>query len=97
MKSRLQVCIALACAALNAPAFAVDYAEERGVVPAAVPPSPDETGKVSNVPQWNAARAPASVGDFFARADANADGALTPGEFQNAAILARSISPRPRG
>jgi hypothetical protein len=123
MKTRLMISVVLASAVLSAPAFAVDYAQERGVAPSTMPYSPDETGKVSNPPNspqaWPATPVAAlpqpTVADYFARydvnrdgvvswaeaqvdgdlvrafgqADANRDGALTPIEFQNAALLAR--------
>jgi len=49
---------AVAFAAGNA--AAVDYPEEYGVVPSAIPPSPDESGLVRNVPAWasTSSRAP---------------------------------------
>lgn len=124
MKTRLSISIALAFSALSASALAVDYAEERGVTPSVVPPAPDETGSVHNVPQWSTPRGRAATpAEFFARydvnrdgvvswaeaqadpdlvqvfarADINGDGMLTPGEFQDAAVLARGIAPFPRG
>jgi EF hand domain-containing protein len=50
---KLAKTILSACAfGLAASAFAVDYPEERGVVPSVIPPSPDESGVVNNVPRW---------------------------------------------
>jgi hypothetical protein len=88
MKCRL-VCIALSSAALCVPALAADYPEERGSVPSAVPPSPDESGRVNNVPQWNVARTPATAADFFAHYDANRDGVVSWAEAQSDADLVR--------
>jgi hypothetical protein len=34
-------------------AFAVDYPEERGLVPSVIPAAPDESGIVRNVPRWS--------------------------------------------
>lgn len=71
--------------------MAIDYPEERGVVPAVVPPAPDETGRVNNVPEWRgfAPVAPAagpaaanSIDDYFARYDTNHDGVITWNEAQ---------------
>lgn len=75
-------------------AAAIDYPEERGVVPSVVPPAPDETGRVNNVPQWRSVApvAPAaalaansaanSIDDYFARYDTNHDGIITTREAQ---------------
>jgi len=35
-----------------ASALAADDQEERGLVPSVVPPAPDESGRVNNVPAW---------------------------------------------
>ena len=86
MNSRLCISIGLATAALSASAFAVDYPEERGVIPSVVPPAPDETGTVHNVPQWRGASAP-SVSDYFARYDVNRDGVVSWAEAQADADL----------
>ncbi len=73
------------------PAAAIDYPEERGLVPSVVPPAPDETGRVNNVPQWRVTpgaptEAPVaaanSIDDYFARYDANHDGVITWSEAQ---------------
>lgn len=85
-----------ACAlGLSASAFAVDYPEERGVVPSVVPPAPDESGTVNNIPAWRSspealagAQEPQplasdrSVDSYFLRYDANRDGAITWDEAQ---------------
>lgn len=84
---KLSLCAALASAALSAPAFAVDYAQERGVAPSTVPLSTDETGKVSNAPTWSMAPGRASVSDFFVRYDANRDGVVSWAEAQADADL----------
>jgi hypothetical protein len=81
MKRRLVVSVVLATAALTAPAFAVDYAQERGVAPSSIPLSPDETGKVSNAPSFDASRG-STVAGFFARYDVNRDGAVSWAEAQ---------------
>jgi hypothetical protein len=83
--------IALGVAAVSfaGPAAAIDYPEERGVVPSVIPPAPDESGRVNNVPQWRSVTpvAPAptaanSIDDYFARYDANHDGVITWNEAQ---------------
>lgn len=102
--------IALGVAALSfaGPAAAIDYPEERGVVPSMVPPAPDETGRVNNVPQWRsvtpvapapsaATVAPApvaanSIDDYFARYDANHDGVITWNEAQVDPDLVRAFN-----
>lgn len=92
--------IALGVAALSfaGPAAAIDYPEERGVVPSMVPPAPDETGRVNNVPQWRsvapvASTAPVnSIDDYFARYDANHDGVITWSEAQVDPDLARAFN-----
>ena len=69
-------------------AAAVDYPEERGVVPSLIPPAPDETGKVNNVPAWRnlapvsspSVAAGNTVDDFFARYDTNRDGVIDANE-----------------
>lgn len=93
--------IALGVAALSfaGPAAAIDYPEERGIVPSVVPPAPDETGRVNNVPQWRTAtpvapapRAANSIDDYFARYDANHDGVITWNEAQVDADLAHAFN-----
>src|SRR4051812_5651759 len=95
------VLTATAFAAGNA--AAVDYPEEYGVVPSAIPPSPDESGLVRNVPAWgssalnSAAVAPApaagnTVDDFFARYDTNRDGVISADEAQADPDLARAFT-----
>jgi hypothetical protein len=61
---------------LTATALAVDYPAEYGVVPSIVPPAPDETGRVNNVPTGVSSRAP-TVDEFFARYDTNRDGVIS--------------------
>jgi hypothetical protein len=62
-------------------AAAVDYPEERGVVPSVIPPSPDEAGIVRNPAQWR--QIPVSPADqaniegYFLRYDANRDGVVS--------------------
>ena len=74
-------------------AAANDYPEERGVVPSVVPPAPDETGRVNNVPVWRSVPpgvstvtstppAARTIDDYFARYDANHDGVITWNEAQ---------------
>src|SRR5689334_24183660 len=74
------IALGIATFSLAGPAMAIDYPEERGLVPSVVPPAPDETGRVNNVPQWRtvtpvapAPRAANSIDDYFARYDANQD------------------------
>jgi len=94
--------IALGIAAFSfaGPAMAIDYPEERGVVPSVIPPAPDETGRVNNVPQWRSVApvAPAasvaagnSIDDYFARYDANHDGVITWSEAQVDPDLVRAF------
>ena len=79
-------------------AAAIDYPEERGVVPSLIPPAPDETGRVNNVPAWRsvAPAAPAaaanSIDDYFARYDANHDGVITWNEAQADADLVSAFN-----
>ena len=94
--------IALGVAALSfaGPAAAIDYPEERGVVPSAIPPAPDETGRVNNIPQWRsvapvtpaAPLAANSVDDYFARYDANHDGVISWSEAQVDPDLVRAFN-----
>ena len=77
-----------------ASAFAVDYPEERGVVPSVVPPAPDESGVVNNIPAWRTtpgADAPRAddrgVDSYFARYDTNRDGVISWEEAQQDADL----------
>ena len=95
--------IALGVAALSfaGPAAAIDYPEERGVVPSMVPPAPDETGRVNNVPQWGSVAPTAvpvapvaanSIDDYFARYDANHDGVITWNEAQVDPDLVRAFN-----
>ena len=95
--------IALGVAALSfaGPAAAIDYPEERGVVPSVIPPAPDETGRVNNVPQWRSVApvTPAvptaagnSIDDYFARYDANHDGVITWNEAQVDPDLAHAFN-----
>ena len=93
--------IALGVAALSfaGPAAAIDYPEERGLVPSVVPPAADETGRVNNVPQWRtvtpvapAPRAANSIDEYFARYDANHDGVITWAEAQVDADLAHAFN-----
>jgi hypothetical protein len=91
------IALGIAAFSLAGPAMAVDYPEERGVVPSIVPPAPDETGRVNNVPQWRgvAPVAPAaanSVDDYFARYDANHDGVITWNEAQVDPDLAHAFN-----
>jgi hypothetical protein len=102
MKTRLVISAALASAALSAPAFAIDYAQERGVAPSTMPYSPDETGKVSNAPSsiqaWPAtpvvvtAPQQLTVADYFARYDVNRDGIVSWAEAQADADLVRTFA-----
>jgi EF hand domain-containing protein len=82
-------------------AAAIDYPEERGVVPSVIPPAPDETGRVNNVPQWRSVTpvtpaAPVAAGnsidDYFARYDANHDGVITWNEAQVDPELVRAFN-----
>jgi hypothetical protein len=61
-------------------AAAVDYPEERGLVPSTVPAAPDESGIVRNVPSW--AGAGQGAESYFARYDANRDGTISWEEAQ---------------
>jgi len=79
-------------------AAAIDYPEERGLVPSVIPPAPDETGRVNNVPQWRSVTpvAPVAAGnsidDYFARYDANHDGVITWNEAQVDPELVRAFN-----
>ena len=84
------VLTATAFAAGNA--AAVDYPEEYGVVPSAIPPSPDESGLVRNVPAWRSAASGNTVDDFFARYDTNRDGVISWNEAQADPDLARAFT-----
>ena len=95
--------IALAVSAFSfaGSAMAIDYPEERGVVPSVIPASPDETGRVNNVPQWRSVTPVApvaapvaanSVDDYFARYDANHDGVITWNEAQVDADLVHAFN-----
>jgi len=92
------IALGIAAFSLAGPAMAIDYPEERGVVPSIVPPAPDESGRVNNVPQWSglAPVAPGaaanSIDDYFARYDANHDGVITWNEAQVDADLARAFN-----
>ncbi len=46
------IALGVAAFAFAGTAAAIDYPEERGVVPSQIPPAPDETGTVHNVPAW---------------------------------------------
>ena len=46
------IALGVAAFAFAGTAAAIDYPEDRGVVPSIVPPAPDETGTVHNVPAW---------------------------------------------
>jgi hypothetical protein len=61
-------------------AFAIDYPEERGLVPSTVPAAPDESGIVRNVPSW--ASSDQGVESYFTRYDTNRDGMITREEAQ---------------
>ena len=85
------IALGIAAFAFAGTAAAVDYPEDRGVVPSIVPPAPDETGTVHDVPAWRnlAPVAPAApigaaagntVDDFFARYDTNRDGVIDANE-----------------
>ena len=82
--------IALGVAALSfaGPAAAIE--------PSMVPPAPDETGRINNVPQWRSvAPAPVaanSIDDYFARYDANHDGVITWNEAQVDPDLVRAFN-----
>jgi hypothetical protein len=92
------IALGIAALSLAGPAMAIDYAEERGVVPSVIPPAPDETGRVNNVPQWRSVTpvAPVAAGnsidDYFARYDANHDGLITWKEAQVDADLAHAFN-----
>jgi hypothetical protein len=92
------IALGIAAFSLAGPAMAIDYPEELGVVPSIVPPAPDETGRVNNVPQWRnvAPVAPPaaanSIDDYFARYDANHDGVITLGEAQVDPDLVRAFN-----
>jgi len=92
------IALGIAAFSLAGPAMAIDYPEERGVVPSIVPPAPDESGRVNNVPQWSslAPVAPAakanSIDDYFARYDANHDGVITWNEAQVDPDLVRAFN-----
>ena len=92
------IALGIAAFSLAGPAMAIDYPEERGVVPSVIPPAPDETGRVNNVPQWRsvAPAAPStaanSVDDYLARYDANHDGVITWNEAQVDADLAHAFN-----
>ena len=92
VKTLLSVC----ALGIAGSALAVDYPEERGLVPSTVPAAPDESGVVRNVPSW--ANAPGgdtpladdqSVDSYFARYDTNRDGMITWEEAQQDPDLAR--------
>lgn len=81
------IALGVAALAFAGTAAAIDYPEERGIVPSIVPPAPDESGRVNNVPAWRSiapAAAPAApvagagntVDDYFARYDTNRDGVV---------------------
>ena len=80
------IALGIATFAFAGTAAAIDYPEERGVVPSLIPSAPDETGTVHNVPAWRnlAPVAPAAAGnsvdDFFARYDTNRDGVIDSNE-----------------
>jgi len=92
------IALGIAAFSLAGPAMAIDYPEERGVVPSVIPPAPDETGRVNNVPQWRsvAPAAPVAAGnsidDYFARYDANHDGVITWNEAQVDPELVRAFN-----
>ena len=92
------IALGIATFSLAGPAMAIDYPEERGVVPSVIPPAPDETGRVNNVPQWRsvAPAAPVAAGnsidDYFARYDANHDGVITWNEAQVDPDLVRAFN-----
>jgi len=60
---------------------AVDYPEERGVVPSVIPSSPDESGSVRNPTRWHEDRLSpaqrANIDEYFVRYDANRDGVVS--------------------
>ncbi|HYL89202.1 MAG TPA: EF-hand domain-containing protein [Burkholderiales bacterium] len=85
------IALGIAAVSFAGTAAAIDYPEERGVVPSIVPPAPDETGRVNNVPAWRnlapvspaapiGAAAGNTVDDFFARYDTNRDGVIDQNE-----------------
>ena len=82
------IALGVAAFAFAGTAAATDYPEERGVVPSLIPPAPDETGTVNNVPAWRnlapvsppSAATGNSVDDFFARYDTNRDGVVDSSE-----------------
>lgn len=92
------IALGIAAFSLAGPAMAIDYPEERGVVPSIIPPAPDETGRVNNIPQWRSVAPVApvaagnSVDDYFARYDANHDGVITWAEAQVDPELARAFN-----
>ena len=84
--------LAVCALGLSASAFAVDYPEERGVIPSVIPPAPDESGTVNNVPSWRGdPGAPLaderSVDSYFTRYDTDRDGVISYAEAQQDAEL----------
>ncbi len=96
------IALGVAAFAFAGTAAAVDYPEDRGVVPSIVPPAPDETGTVHNVPAWRgvapiAPVAPTtiaanSVDDFFTRYDTNRDGVIDWNEARADPDLVRAFT-----
>ena len=91
-KTLLSVC----ALGLAGSAFALDYPEERGVIPSIVPAAPDESGTVRNVPSWRGVPEPTvvqparvepaiterDVDSYFTRYDANRDAVISRDEAQ---------------